>query len=292
MKNLQRLIIIIILLLPVVIGIVLISGAHKVVPSASLKKLGLVRIEGVIMNSENIIKQLNSFRTDKSVAGIIVKIDSPGGGTAPSQEIFSEVLRIREENKPLVVSMSNVAASGGYYVASAARCIFADPGTITGSIGVVLTIPLYKDLAEKIGVQMRTLKAGKFKDIANHYRPMSDGEEKIVQSLLDDTHNQFIDDVSRARGIDRDSIRNLADGRIFTGRQAQTLGLIDSLGGYLDALSYLRQITGAGPNARIVEQSEKFAPIREWLIEGIVRVFPQLYTYLAPCSAKYLLSLD
>lgn len=293
MKNLQRILIIIILLLPVIIGLVLLAGAPtKIAPSSSFKRLGLVRIEGVIFNSESIIKQLNDFRTDKSIAGILVKINSPGGATAPSQEIYHEVLRIKKENKPLVVSMGDMAASGGYYIASPAKCIFADPGTLTGSIGVILTVPLYKDLANKIGVQMRTLKAGKFKDIANNYRVMSDGEEQILQSLLDDTHDQFIEDVARARGIDRDSIKNLADGRIFTGRQAQALGLVDSLGGYLNALAYLREITGSGPGTRIVEKSEKFSNIREWFLESMVRIFPQLYTYLAPYRASYLLSFE
>lgn len=293
MKKLQRILIIIILVLPVVIGLVLLSGAPaRVAPSASFRRLGLVRIEGVIFNSESIVKQLNAFRTDKSIAGILVKINSPGGSTAPSQEIYKEILRIKEENKPLVVSMGDLAASGGYYVASPAKCIFADPGTLTGSIGVILTVPLYKDLANKIGVQMRTLKAGKFKDIANNYRPMTVGEEQILQSLLDDTHNQFIDDVARARGIDRDSIKSLADGRIFTGRQAQALGLVDSLGGYLDALSYLRKITGSGPNTRLVEKAEKFSNIREWLLESVVKIFPQLYSYFAPYRTSYLLNLE
>jgi len=292
-KNLQRILIVIILLLPVIIGLVLLSGVPaKVTPSASFKRLGLVRIEGVIFNSESIVKQLNAFRTDKSIAGILVKINSPGGATAPSQEIYKEILRIKEENKPLVVSMGDLAASGGYYIASPAKCIFADPGTLTGSIGVILTVPLYKDLANKIGIQMRILKAGKFKDIANNYRAMTIGEEQILQSLLDDTHNQFIDDVARARGIDRDSIKNLADGRIFTGRQAQALGLVDSLGGYLDALSYLRKITGSGPNARIIEKTEKLSNIREWLLESMVRIFPQLYSYFSPYRASYLLNLE
>ncbi|HEX3020283.1 MAG TPA: signal peptide peptidase SppA, partial [Chitinispirillaceae bacterium] len=235
MKLLQRFLIITILILPVILGIFLLAGAHSPIPSASLKRIGLIKVDGVILNSENIVKQLNSFRNDKTIVGILLKIDSPGGATAPSQEIYREILRFKEAGKPVVVSMGSVAASGGYYIASPARCIYASPGTLTGSIGVILTIPLYKDLANKIGVQMRTLKAGKFKDIANRYRSMSDGETLIIQSLLDDTHNQFIDDVARAREISRDSIKAIADGRIFTGKQAKGLGLVDSLGGYLDA---------------------------------------------------------
>lgn len=242
------------------------------------------------MDPEAIVNQLQSFKKDKTIAGILIRIESPGGAAAPSQEIYNEILRIREAQKPVVVSMGNIAASGGYYVASPAKWIFADPGTITGSIGVIMTLPLYKDLAEKIGVNMRVYKAGKFKDFTSTYRQMSDGEEKILQSLLDDTHNQFIDDVAYARAISRDSIAFLADGRIFTGRQAVKVGLVDSLGGYHDALNYLRKISGAGPNARTVDKTEKLSIIREWLLEEIVHIFPQLYSYIAPYSVHFLYS--
>ena len=276
-----------------ILGLVFLAGAPaRIIPSASFKRLGLVRIEGIILNSESIVKQLSAFRTDKSVAGILVKINSPGGATAPSQEIYKEILRIKEESKPLVVSMGDLAASGGYYVASPARCIFADPGTLTGSIGVILTVPIYKDLANKIGIQMNTLKAGEFKDIASNYRVMTDGEKKKDPPipLMTPTISLF-DDVAKARGRSGFN-KNLADGRIFTGRQAQALGLVDSLGGYLDALSYLRKITGSGPNTRIIEKSEKFSNIREWLLESAVRIFPQLYTYFAPYRASYLMSFE
>lgn len=292
MKLLQRILIIAILLLPIAAGIFVLYGGKRAVSSTALKRLGLVRIEGVIMDSESIIKQLRLFRMDHSVAGIILRVDSPGGATAPSQEIYQEIMRIKQAGKPLIVSMGNVAASGGYYVASPANRIFADPGTLTGSIGVIMSIPLYADLANKIGVQMRTYKAGKYKDIGNSFRQMSNNEEQILQSLLDDTHNQFISDVAEARGMNRDSIAAIADGRIFTGRQAIKFGLVDTLGGYQDALGYLRYLTGSGPNVRVVERGEKLSVIREWLVEEIVHIFPQVYNYLSPYNMQYLFSFN
>jgi len=288
-KLLQRIIIISILILPILIGLVMISGKEKSgISSTGFKKLGLVRVEGVIDNSSSIVKQLQSFRHDKSIAGVLLRVDSPGGAVAPSQEIYSELIRFKKQNKPVIVSMGNLAASGGYYVSSPAKKIFANPGTLTGSIGVIMTLPLYKDLTDKIGIKMRILKAGKFKDLASPYRMMSNPEENLMQALLDDTHKQFINDVAEARGMNRDSLLLVADGRIFTGKQALACHLVDTLGGYEDALQYLRHITGLGPKASIVEKNERFSVFREWLVEELIRIFPQLYGFLAPPSLHFL----
>jgi protease-4 len=281
-------------LLPIVTGIVLVlkNGNRGQVSTSGFKRLGLVRVNGVISDSYDIVKQLRSFRRDNSIAGILLHVDSPGGAVAPSQEIYSELLNFKKEAKPIVVSMGNLAASGGYYVACPADKIFANPGTITGSIGVIMTVPLYKELAEKIGVQMRVYKAGKFKDIASPYRQMNQKEDQLMQAMLDDTHNQFIDDVADARKMNRDSLALIADGRIFTGRQALSVQLVDTLGGYEDALQYLRQYTGLGQNARVIERRERFSIIREWLVEEIIHIFPQLSGFTTPYSLHFLLSLD
>lgn len=292
MKLFQRILIIAILLLPVITGIFFLTGSKQVMPSYANKKLGLVRIEGVIMNSEPIIKQLRSFKMDKSIVGILLRIDSPGGSVAPSQEIYQEILNIRQAGKPVIATMGNIAASGGYYVACPAQYIFADPGTITGSIGVILSAPLYNGLAEKIGVKMRTYKAGRYKDIGNSFRKMSNEEDSLIQSILDDTHSQFIFDIAQARKISYDSVAAISDGRIFTGKQALNVGLVDSLGGYHQALDYLRKITGMPQNVRVVERAEKLSVIRELLVEEIIRIFPRLYTYIKPFSVNYLLFFD
>jgi len=293
-KTFQRLIIILLILLPVITGIVILSlkgSGNSNFLSSSFKKIGLVRIEGPIYQSRSIIEQLRSFRQDKTISGVLLRVDSPGGGTAPSQEIFNEVYRYKSTKKPIVVSMGNTAASGGYYVSCPARKIFATPGTITGSIGVIFTVPLYKDLAEKIGIQMRILKAGELKDMGSPYRAISDQEYHVFDSLLKDIHNQFIDDVAKGRDLSRDSVALIADGSIFTGKKAVSINLVDTLGSYDDALDYLRKISGAGPSAKVVERHKGSAAFREWLVEEIINIFPQTYTLFSNSSFHYLFSL-
>jgi protease-4 len=252
----------------------------------------VVQVEGVIYEAESIVKQLQQLRDDNLIAGVLLRIDSPGGATAPSQEIYQAVLDYRKFDKPLIVSMGNVAASGGYYIASPAQRIFADPGTLTGSIGVIMTVPLYKELARKIGIEMLTFKAGAYKDIGSSYRTMSPQERLMIQNLLDDTHNQFIDDVALGRSIERDSLVPIADGRIFTGRQALKVKLIDTLGSYEAALTYLRNITGLGPTARIVNKKETTTRMREWFTSEIVHLFPHIYRVFAPIGMHCLTTFE
>ena len=290
MKILQRLVIALILVTPILLGIYLILGS-KISDGGvggGFRKIGLVRIEGVISESGGIVRQLRSFSLDNTIAGILIRVDSPGGSVAPSQEIYSEVSRIE---KPVVVTMGNLAASGGYYVSSPADRIFASPGTLTGSIGVIFSLPLVEELARKIGVEMRTMKAGNFKDLTNIYEKMSAGERKIIQEMLDDTHDQFISDVAKGRKLSKDSVALLSDGRIFTGRQALAVHLVDTLGGYEDALDYLRTRTGLGKKAKVVERRERMLSVREWLVEEMIHIFPQLYGLFYPHSPRYLYSL-
>lgn len=286
MKLAQRAVIVLLLATPVVTGVTLLLRQNRLsngaVGSVAFKKLGEVRVEGAIYESGTIVRQLQLLHDDRSVAGVLLRIDSPGGATAPSQEIYQAVRRFQSGNKPLIVSMGNVAASGGYYIASPAKRIFAAPGTLTGSIGVIMTVPVYKELATKIGIDMQTFKAGKFKDIASPYRSMSPKEKTMIQELLDDTHNQFIQDVAEARSLEADSLRLVADGRIFTGRQAVKARLVDTLGGYAAALAYLRFITGVGPSAKVINKRESSMKMRDWLVEESIRLFPQLYRLFAP----------
>lgn len=293
MKNFQKIIIVGILLLPVILGAFL-SGLDKT-PEASfsgtpLKRIGLVRVDGVIMDGEDVIRQLRSFRTDNTIAGVLLKVNSPGGAVAPSQEIYAEVLNYQKQSKALIVSMGTVAASGGYYISSPAKKIFADPGTLTGSIGVIMTLPMYEALAKKVGVEMRTFKAGKYKDLTSPYRSMGAPEQAVLQGMLDDTHDQFISDVAAARNLPYDTIKAYADGRVFTGRQALKAHLVDSLGGYHDALKYLKHITGVSDKAKIIERTEKSALFREWLVEEAVKVFPGLYLIISKPGPQFLLN--
>ena len=286
MKTLQRTGLLLLIGAPICIGIILLvrqmRTPSEVVGGVGFKKLGVVVVEGVIFESESVVKQLQQMREDKLIAGVLLRIDSPGGATAPAQEIYDAVAEYRRCGKPLVVSMGSVAASGGYYIASPARRIFADAGTLTGSIGVIMTVPLYKELAKKIGIEMQTFKAGDYKDLASPYRNMTPVERRMIQSLLEDTHDQFIDDVAKARSIERDSLLPIADGRIFTGRQALKEKLIDTLGSYEAALAYLRTITGLGTTARIVNKRETATRFRDWFTSEAIRLFPHAYRLLAP----------
>ena len=272
--------------LPVILGILLLILPFRKTSDASrgisFKKIAVVYVDGAIFDAEAIVNKLNDLVDDNMVAGVLLRVNSPGGATAPSQEIYQAVRQFRMKNKPLVVSMGSIAASGGYYIACPAQWIFADPGTLTGSIGVIMTLPLYKELAEKIGIEMRTYKSGKYKDIANAYRTMSAEENTMIQNLLDDTHDQFIDDVANSRNIDRDSLLLIADGRIFTGRQAKVNKLVDSLGTFEDALHYLKTITKLGANGRVINKKDPGERMQRWIIREMVHLFPHLYRVIAP----------
>jgi protease IV len=294
----QKWIIVIVLALPVLLGIAMLIGGARGggghasrYTSLSFKRIGLVQLHGTITESEEYVRQLQSLRLDNTIAGVLLRIDSPGGAVAPSQEIFEEVLKYRKSGKTIVISMSTVAASGGYYIASAGTKIFADPGTLTGSIGVIFTLPMIQELTKKIGVEFRVYTAGTYKDIGSPYHPMNDAEKALIQNLLKDTHDQFIDDVARGRNVPRDSIARFADGRVFTGRQARAAHLIDTLGGYTDALSWLCTSVGVSPSAKVVQRKAASSRLREFLEEESMRLFPALQQYLRPAGLYFLMPL-
>jgi protease IV len=286
-KNLQKVIIVLIIAMPVLIGILLLIGREGTAgrsfsAAVPFKRIGLVQIYGEITESSDYVRQLRLLRLDNTIAGVLLRIDSPGGAVAPSQELYAEVARYKAQGKPLIVTMGSVAASGGYYIASAANKIFADPGTITGSIGVIFTVPMIEKLEKKIGLEIRTYKSGEFKDLGNMNRDATEAEKKLIQNLLDDTHEQFISDVARGRKIKTDSVRILADGRIFSGRQAVTVHLVDTLGGYEDALDYLRKITGVSSHSRIVVKRQRVSVLRDFLTEELTRFVPFLSLARSP----------
>jgi len=272
-KNLQKWIIIAIILSPVLLGLVLLlnrgdgTTPRSFSRTTPFKRIGLVEVKGTIFESEEYVRQLKALRLDNAIAGVLLRIDSPGGAVAPSQEIYAEVMKYRLDHKPLVVSMSSIAASGGYYIASPAFKIFADPGTLTGSIGVIFTLPLYQELSKKLGIEMRVLKAGDLKDVGSPYRGLTDAEKRLLERLLDDTHKQFIADVAKGRGMNLDTLTRYADGRILTGKQAFEAKLVDTLGGYEDALEWLRRHTGLSKNAKVVRKTATTSRLKDWLGE-------------------------
>jgi protease IV len=276
----QKCIIAAIIATPIILGIIVMtigsSSSGSKFSSLGSKKIGLVEIADVIYSSEEYVRELREMREDDAIAGVILRIDSPGGAVAPSQEIFKEIMKFREINKPVVASMGNVAASGGYYIACPASKIFANPGSMTGSIGVIMSFPHYYKLLSKIGVDMEVLKSGELKDIGSPTRDMTPRERAFMQTMLDDVHMQFIDDVSRARNIIRDSLVPIADGRIFTGRQAIRVKLVDTLGSYEDALAYLKEHLGISDKSQVVEKKPKEGFIKRLLAEELFDKIPLL----------------
>lgn len=207
------------------------------------EKVGVVKIEGAIMDAENTVDQLKAFRENPSIKAVVVRVDSPGGGVGPSQEIYREI-RKASEKKKIVASMGSLAASGGYYVASAADMIMANPGTITGSIGVIMSYTNLQDLFGKIGLSPVVIKSGRYKDIASPVRKMTQEEEGLLQAFAEDLHQQFIADVAQGRGMTVEAVKKIADGRIFSGKTAREIGLVDQLGNLEDAIETAGRLAG------------------------------------------------
>jgi protease-4 len=234
-------------------------------------QIAIVEIQGMISQSRETVRQLRKFQYDPKVKGIILRIDSPGGAVGPSQEIYNAVARIREEGgKGIYASLGSVAASGGYYIASAADTIFANPGTLTGSIGVIMAFSNVQDLIEKIGIRPEVIKSGAFKDAGSPVRPISSKERKLMQNLVDDVHQQFVEDVAKGRNLSVEDVGRLADGRVYTGRQAFELKMIDHMGGLQDAIDQLAVQAGIEGSPHIVQEEEK-VPFLDWLMQSAIK---------------------
>lgn len=243
-------------------GVILLWFGKAVIPewvAATQEKVAVIRVEGPILDSEQTIKELKAFAEDPLVRAIVVRIDSPGGGVAPSQEIYNAVRRVRKENnKTVVASMGTVAASGGYYIAVATDRILANPGTLTGSIGVIMQMANFEELLEKIGVKNVVVKSGKFKDVGSPFRPMQEEDRQVLQSLMDQVHRQFIDAVADGRSLDSAEVEPLADGRVFTGQQAKSLLLVDEIGDLQDAIRLAGELGGIQGEPRVIEPQKPF----------------------------------
>lgn len=251
----------------VLIGIANIIGGNALTGAGrSGDKIAIVEIAGFIGDSRDIVRQIRSFREDDSVQGIILRIDTPGGAVAPSQEIYDEVLRSRSK-KPIYASMGSVAASGGYYIAAGAEKIFANPGSLTGSIGVIMAFTNFEGLMKKVGVRPEVIKAGKFKDTGSPGRSMSKKERKYLQAVVKDVHEQFIEAVSKGRKMTESQAKQLADGRIFTGRQALDLNMVDEIGGLEDVISSMGKRLGIDGRPNVIQEVER-ETVMDWLMKN------------------------
>jgi protease-4 len=223
-------------------------------------KIAVVEVKGVISQSSAVIEELQQYLADDGVKAIVLRVDSPGGGVGPAQEIHREIMRIRSTSKKKVVtSMGSVAASGGYYIACASDRIVANPGTITGSIGVIMQFSNLEELLKKIGVKGVVLKSGEHKDIGSPFREMTPEEKKIMQDVLDNVHEQFIQAVADGRKLDRSKVAQIADGRILTGEQAKNLGLVDQLGNLQDTIDITAKMVGIEGKPNILYPKRKIS---------------------------------
>ena len=200
------------------------------------KKVGIVKINGPILSSDAVVSQLDKLKNRKDISAIVVRIDSPGGLVAPTQEIYEKVKSLRGV-KPIISSMGSVAASGGYYIALGADTLLANPGTIVGSIGVIMNYPIATELLGKVGIKFETVKSGGLKDVGSYSREVTEADRRHLNDMVTNIHNQFIDAVNDNRSIEKSELIKLADGRVFTGLQSKDLGLVDLLGTFEDAVS-------------------------------------------------------
>lgn len=231
----------------------LVSAPEKKMVSFFESEVGLVTIEGGIFESKDIVDELDKYRKDDDVKAIVIRVESPGGTVAASQEIYNAIKRLSLE-KPVIVSMGSVAASGGYYIACGATKIVANPATITGSIGVRMDLLRFGELLKWAKIDHETLKSGKFKDIASPDRPLTPEEREILEKMLIEMHRQFKDIVMKDRKIPEEMIEKIFDGRIFSGEEALSLGLVDQLGGLYEAVQLAGKLANIKGEPKVVEK--------------------------------------
>ena len=220
------------------------------------QKVAVIDVTGIITKSDATIKLIHAYRDDPSVKAIVMRIDSPGGSVAPVQEIYTELEKIE---KPIVASMAGSAASGGYYIACAADTILANPGTLTGSIGVIMQFTRMKGLYDKVGLEHQVIKSGQFKDTGSPFRTLTEAEQAVLQATVDDVYNQFVDTIAEARGhlLTRTEVVELSDGRIFSGKQALDSKLIDQLGNLPDAIKIAGELGGIEGKPKILRKEKR-----------------------------------
>jgi protease-4 len=248
-------------------GVLLWMVVQEVDLLAKPNRLGVIEVNGMIKNGTPVLEALKKFGEDPNIRSVVVRIESPGGGVGPSQEIYREVRRFRSL-KPVVASLGSIAASGGYYVAAACNTIVANPGTLTGSIGVVVHLPKLQGLFDRIGYETVTIKSGPYKDIGNPGRDITEEERRILEETVDAVHRQFVKDVAEARGLPEEAVRSIADGRILTGEHAQSLGLVDELGNLEDAFVLAAKLGGIEGKPVIVYAEKKKVTLWDVILSG------------------------
>ncbi|MXY28046.1 signal peptide peptidase SppA [Candidatus Poribacteria bacterium] len=253
------------------------------------QKVAVIDITGIITKSDATIKLIHTYRDDSSIKAIVIRIDTPGGSVAPVQEIYSELQKIE---KPIVASMGGTAASGGYYVACAADTIMANPGTLTGSIGVIMQFTRMKGLYDKIGLEHQVIKSGEFKDTGSPFRTLTEEEQAVLQATVDNVYNQFVDTIFEARKslLSRSEIAELADGRIFSGQQALDLKLLDRLGNLPEAIELAGELANIDGKPKVVRKEKKTSLLEQLLGVQQTPILDEMFS-LPGVTFRYQMSL-
>jgi protease-4 len=231
------------------------------------EKIAVVELTGTIISSDEVVRQLKKYAKDHSIRAILFRVDSPGGGVVASHEIYEEIRSIVKGGKPVVVSMGALAASGGYYVSCGATKIVANPGTLTGSIGVISQFMRVDSLLHKIGIEATTIKSGRMKDAGTPFRAMTPEDKAYFQDLMDNVHHQFIAIVEKERKLNHDTLVKYADGRVFTGEQAKKLGLVDTLGTFNDAVAIAAHSANIWGEPTLVRERKRSFSMLDWLLD-------------------------
>ena len=241
------------------------------------QKVAVIDITGTITKSDETIKLIHGYRDNPSIKAMVIRIDTPGGSVAPVQEIYTELQKI---DKPIVASMGGIAASGGYYVACAADTIMANPGTLTGSIGVIMQFTRLKGLYDKIGLEHQVIKSGEFKDTGSPFRGLTEEEKAVLQATVDDVYNQFVDTILEARNslLSRPEIVELADGRIFSGQQALDSKLLDRLGNLPEAIELAAELANIDGKPKVVRKEKKTSLLEQLLGIKQTRALDEMFS--------------
>jgi protease-4 len=264
-----------VLLVVTVLAVLVTVGGDDGAEFGFSDRIQVVDLQGEIIDSQDVIQQLKRYEDSNSVRAILLKIDSPGGGVAVSQELYAEVKRLREKkDKTIVAYMSSTGASGAYYVACAANKIVANPGTIVGSIGVIAEWINYGDLMQWAKLKETVLKTGEFKDTGSASRPLTDREKAYFQGLIDDMYVQFIEAVAGGRSMEIQEVRAIADGRVFTGRDAKEKKLVDEIGNFQDAVDLTAKLAGISGKPRLIQVTRQKVTLLDVLTSDLSRIMP------------------
>jgi len=252
-------------------------------------RIGVVEIDGVISGSKDVMDNIVDFKEDPSIKGVILRINSPGGGVGPTQEIYREVVKLREKKK-VYVSMGTTCASGGYYIASAGQRLYANPSTITGSIGVIMQLMTVEDILKKIGLKSNTIKAGEYKDVGSPFREMTADERAYLDAIVTNIYDQFTKDIAVARNMDVERVRKLAEGRIYTGTMAKDIGLVDDIGNFYDTVDALKAALKIKGKPTLVYPEKPFS-LSGWIFGTNARDFTRdLANQLFSSPFKFLMT--